>query len=172
MEVAAKRDEGQGVNVSQTINLGWFYLRTGQNLQAIEVVKSLEPGTASPFGVMQAMHVRACAGAALGDDRVAGSAFAHMEQNWRDAPLTWVEAQACRGDADGAADTLLLILADEEMSVSAVKALHTYLVDQQATPYDRRIADVISVAFARSDVIAARDGIARALVLPTLSGQF
>lgn len=172
MEIAAKRDEGAGVNVSQTINLGWFYLRAGRNEQAIEAVKSLEPGTASPFGVMQAMHVRACAGAALGNAGVAGLAFAHMEQNWRDAPLTWVEAQACRGDADGAANTLLLILADDELSEDAVSALHTYRVAQQSTDYDRRIADVMSRAFARPDVIAARDRIARGLVLPTVSGQF
>ncbi|MFN3669357.1 MAG: hypothetical protein ACK4VY_08625 [Brevundimonas sp.] len=172
MEIAAKRDEGAGVNVSQTINLGWFYLRAGQNALAIETVKSLEAGTASPFGVMQAMHVRACAGAALGDARVAGLAFRHMEQNWRDAPLTWVEAQACRGDADGAANTLLLILADDELSPSGVSAMHTYRVEQRATDYDRRIAETLAVAFARSDVVAARDRIARALVLPTLNGQF
>lgn len=172
MEMAAKRVEGAGVNVSQTINLGWMYLRAGQNERAIEAVKSLEPGTASPFGVMQAMHVRACAGAALGDERIAGVAFSHMEQNWRDAPLTWVEAQACRGDADGAADTLLLILADENLAGGGVSALHTYLVEQRATDHDRRIAEVLSRAFARPDVVAARDRIARALVLPTLSGQF
>lgn len=172
MEMAAKRVEGAGVNVSQTINLGWFYLRAGQNQRAIEAVKSLEPGSASPFGVMQGMHVRACAGAALGDERIAGVAFSHMEQNWRDAPLTWVAAQACRGDADGAADTLLLILADEDLASSGVAALHTYLVDQRATDHDRRIAEVLSRAVARPDVIAARDRIARALVLPTLSGQF
>lgn len=172
MEIAAKRDEGAGVNVSQTINLGWFYLRAGQNELAIEAVKSLAPDTASAFGVMQAMHVRACAGAALGNEGVAGLAFAHMEQNWRDAPLTWVEAQACRGDTDGAADTLLLILADEELSERAVTALHTYQVEQRATDYDRRIADVMSRALARPDVIAARDRIARGLVLPMVSGQF
>jgi len=172
MEIAAKRNEGAGVNVSQTINLGWFYLRAGRNTQAIEAVKSLEPGTASPFGVMQAMHVRACAGAALGNAGAAGLAFTHMEQNWRDAPLTWVEAQACRGDADGAADTLLLILADEELSERAVAALHTYQIEQNATDFDRRTADVLSRAFARPDVIAARDRIARGLVLPIVSGQF
>lgn len=172
MEIAAKREEGAGVNVSQTINLGWFYLRAGQNGPAIETVKSLEQGTASPFGVMQAMHVRACAGAALGDERIAAPAFAHMEQNWRDAPLTWVQAQACRGDADGAADTLLLILADEELAEGAVAAMHTYRVEQRATDFDRRIADVLSVALARPDVIAARDHIARPLDLPTVSGQF
>jgi hypothetical protein len=172
MEIAAKRDEGDGVNVSQTINLGWFYLRAGRNEQAIEAVKSLEPGTASPFGVMQAMHVRACAGTALGNAGAAGLAFAHMEQNWREAPLTWVEAQACRGDADGAADTLLLILADEELSERAVTALHTYQIEQNATDYDRRTAEVLARAFARPDVIAARDRIARGLVLPIVSGQF
>jgi len=172
MEIAAKRDEGDGVNVSQTINLGWFYLRAGRNEQAIEAVKSLEPGTASPFGVMQAMHVRACAGTALGNAGAAGLAFAHMEQNWRDAPLTWVEAQACRGDADGAADTLLLILADEELSERAVVALHTYQIEQNATDYDQRTAEVLARAFARPDVIVARDRIARGLVLPIVSGQF
>lgn len=172
MEIAAKRDEGDGVNVSQTINLGWFYLRAGQNERAIEAVKSLQADSASPYGVMQAMQVRACAGAALGDARIADPAFAHMEQSWRDAPMSWVEAQACRGDADGAADTLLLMLADEEMADSAVEALHTYGVQQRATEHDRRIADRLAVAFARPDVIAARDAIARPLVVPTASSQF
>jgi hypothetical protein len=95
-----------------------------------------------------------------------------MEQNWREAPLTWVEAQACRGDADGAADTLLLILADEELSERAVTALHIYQIEQNATDYDRRTAEVLARAFARPDVIAARDRIARGLVLPIVSGQF
>ncbi len=172
MEIAAKRDEGDGVNVSQTINLGWFYLRAGQNERAIEAVKSLQPDSASPFGVMQAMQVRACAGAALGDSRVAGPAFAHMAENWRDAPISWVEAQACRGDVDGAAETLLLMLADVELADSAVGALHTYGVEQRATDYDRFIADRLSLAFTRPDVVAARDAIARGLVVPTASGQF
>lgn len=172
MEIAAKRDEGGGTNVSQTINLGWFYLRAGENQKAIEAVKSLQAGSASPFGIMQAMHVRGCAGVALGEERIAGPAFAHMEQNWRDAPLTWVEAQACRGESDGAADTLLRILGDEDLSDRAVGAMHTYLVSQRATEFDRRVADALAVAVARPDVVAARDRIARALVIPTLSNQF
>jgi len=45
-------------------------------------------------------------------------------------------------------------------------------VNQHATAYDRRIAEVLTRAYARPDVVAARDRIARALVLPTVSGQF
>lgn len=161
MQAAAKRDEGGGSNVSQTINLGWFYLRTGDNAQAIATVKTLNPDSASEYGVMQAMHVRACAAEAMGDPATAAPAFAHMEQNWRHAPLTWVEAQACRGDADGAADTLLLILADETLADSGVGTLHNYQVDQRATDYDRRVGAVLAVAYARPDVVAARDRLAR-----------
>ena len=106
------------------------------------------------------------------DQVTAAPAFAHMEQNWRDAPLTWVEAQACRGDSDGAADTLLLILADEALADSAVATLHRYEVNQTATDYDRRVGEVLAVAYARPDVVAARDRIARALTVPTTGSQF
>ncbi|HYC75320.1 hypothetical protein [Brevundimonas sp.] len=172
MQAAAKRDEGSGGNVSQTINLGWFYLRAGDNARAIATVKTLDSDMATGYGVMQAMHVRACAAHAMGDRVTAGPAFAHMEQNWRDAPLTWVEAQACRGDADGAADALLLILADESLADSGVSTLHSYEVNQRATDYDRRIAEVLAVAYARPDVVAARDRLARALTVPTAGAQF
>lgn len=172
MQAAAKRDEGGGGNVSQTINLGWFYLRAGDNARAIATVKTLDPGSASGYGVMQAMHVRACAAEAMGDQVTAAPAFAHMEQNWRDAPLTWVEAQACRGDADGAADTLLLILADEALADQGVGVLHTYQVNQRTTDFDRRVAGVLAVAYARPDVVAARDRVARIFSLPTTGPQF
>ena len=172
MQAAAKRDEGAGVNVSQTINLGWFYLRVGDNAQAIATVKTLDPETASGYGLMQAMHVRACAAEAMGDRTTAATAFTYMEEHWRDAPLTWVEAQACRGDADGAADTLLLILADDTLADRGVEALHTYLVEQRATDYDRRINDVLAVAYARPDVVVARDRVARAFTVPTIGSQF
>lgn len=172
MEIAAKRDEGAGDNVSQTINLGWFYLRAGENTRAIATVKSLTRENASPYGLMQAMHVQACAGLASGDARVADPAFAYMEQNWRDAPLTWVEGQACRGDSDGAANTMLAMLADKELAAQAVSALHDYTVDHQATDYDRQVSAVLAVAYARADVVAARDRIARGLTIPTMSGQF
>lgn len=172
MQAAAKRDEGSGGNVSQTINLGWFYLRAGDNARAIATVKTLDSNMATGYGLMQAMHVRACAAHAMGDRATAEPAFAHMEQNWRDAPLTWVEGQACRGDAEGAADTLLLILADETMADSGVGTLHSYEVSQRATDYDRRIAEVLAVAYARPDVVAARDRLARALTVPTTGAQF
>lgn len=172
MQAAAKRDEGSGVNVSQTINLGWFYLRAGDNARAIATVKTLESDMASGYGVMQAMHVRACAAQAMGDQTTAAPAFAHMAEHWRDAPLTWVEAQACRGDADGAADTLLLILADEALVDSGVAALHNYQVEQRATDYDRRIGDALAVAYARPDVVAARDQVARGFSVPTTGSQF
>lgn len=172
MQAAAKRDEGGGSNVSQTINLGWFYLRIGDNARAIATVKTLDPETASGYGVMQAMNVRACAAQAMGDQATAAPAFAHMEQNWRDAPLAWVDAQACRGDADGAADTLLLILEDEKLADSGVGILHHYQINQRSTAYDRRIGDVLTAAYARPDVVAARDRVARAFTLPTTGPQF
>lgn len=172
MQAAAKRDEGAGGNVSQTINLGWFYLRAGENAQAIAIIKTLDTELTSGYGVMQAMHVRACAAEAMGDQMTAAPAFAHMEQNWRDAPLTWVEAQACRGDADGAADTLLIILADETLADRGVATLHRYQVNQLSTDYDRRINEVLAVAYARPDVVAARDRVARALTVPTTGAQF
>ncbi len=172
MQAAAKRGEGGGGNVSQTINLGWFYLRTGDDARAIATVKTLDPDLASAYGIMQAMHVRACAAEAMGDQATAAPAFAHMEQNWRDAPLTWVEAQACRGDADGAADTLLLILADETLADRGVGTMHGYQVNQRNTDYDRRTGEVLAVAYARPDVVAARDRVARAFTLPTTGPQF
>ena len=173
MQAAAKRDEGLGgANVSQTINLGWFYLRAGDNARAIATVKTVDPDMATGYGVMQAMHVRGCAAEAMGDQATAAPAFSHMAQNWRDAPLTWVEAQACRGDADGAADTLLLILADETLADSGVGTLHGYQVMQRATDYDRRVGEVLAAAYARPDVVAARDRVARAFTIPTTGAQF
>ena len=172
MQAAARRVEGEDVNVSQTINLGWLYLRVGRNAEALAAVADVSADDASPFGVMQATEVTACAAYALGDMTTATKAHAYLVEHWRDAPLALQESLACRGDADGMAALLIRRLEDPELADAALAELHDYLPTPNPTAFDARMIALNETVAARPDVVAARDRVGRVLTVPSLPGLF
>jgi len=169
---AAARTENGAPNISQTINLGWLYVRTGRDAEAMAAVAGIEEGDASPFGLMQATQVRACASVGLGDTAGADAAFAYLEEHAADAPAALYEALACRGDVDAMAAILLAQFDDPEAADNAVSAMHAYLPPSNPTAVDARLAAADAAARARPGILAARDRVGRGFTLPTLGGQF
>lgn len=169
---AAARTENGEPNISQTINLGWLYVRTGRNAEALAAVADIGEGDASPFGLMQAVQVRACAAHAAGDAAVADVAFAWLTEHAADAPTALYEAMACRGDADVMARVLLGQFDDPEAADGAVAGMHTYLAGSNPTAVDARLAAMDAAVRARPEIVAARDRVGRGFTVPTLAGQF
>lgn len=172
MREATLRVEVEDGNTSQTINLGWMYLRTGRNAEALAAVADIDEGDASPYGLMQAAQVTACAAQALGDTLVANKAQAYLAEHWRDAPTAAYEALACKGDADAMAALLIRRLEDPELAETTLGDLHIFLPAPNPTAFDARIIAITTEVQARPDVIAARDRVGRVLTLPVLGGQF
>ena len=172
MRAAAARKEGEGVNVSQSINLGWFYLRLGRNADALAAVAAVPDDGISPYGRMQATQVRACAADALGDTATADKAHAWLAEHWRDAPVAAYEARACRGDEDGMAAALIRMFEDPEYDASAVEMMHAHLPPSRPTAFDQRMGAMADRVLSRPDVVAARDRVGRALEVPTVGQQF
>lgn len=163
--------------VSFAINLGWNLVRLDRPREALDAVASVNDEDASGYGRMQAAVVRACAGQALGDaDPAVAEAtravFDYMAEHWRDAPSTWAEALACRGDEAAIADLYLRRLADPQLDAAAVASMHAYLPNPRPTPFDARILAVWQAAVSRPEIEAARDAVGRRLEIPLLRDGF
>lgn len=170
---AAGRLENGGRNISQTINLGWTYLRLGRSEEAMTAVAGMVAGDdISAYGVMQAVQVRACAAHALGDTTTVEASMAHLSGNWDDAPGAYLEALACVGDIDGMAELTIRRLGDPDHVDQALADLHDYLEPGVQTEHDRRVRAALIEMRSRDDVIAARDAVGRQLTLPTRGSQF
>ena len=158
--------------VSHTINLGWLNLRQGRPSEALTSVSAFEAGDASPYGVMQAEQVRACAGHLAGQSADADAALAYMRDHWRDAPAAYQYTLACRGDGDAVAELLIRRLQDPALAAEAVAEFHDRLQQPNPTAFDARIDRLNRDARARADVRAAFDAVGRPFAIPTLSAQF
>ncbi|MDQ8029885.1 MAG: hypothetical protein REJ23_14255 [Brevundimonas sp.] len=172
MQAAMARSEGGVPNVSQTINLGWLYMRMGRNAEAVEAVSEVTEGAVSPYGMMQALQVRACAAAAMGDEATAAPAFAHLAENWKDASAAAYGALACRGDEEGMAALMIARLTDPKTADDTLQALHTYIDTPNMTAFDIRLSEVHRRVIARPEVIAARDAVGQVYEVPTIGPEF
>ena len=158
--------------VSHTINLGWLNLRQGRPSEALAAVSAFEAADASPYGVMQAEQVRACAGHLADQPAVAEPALAYMRDHWRDAPAAYQYSLACRDDADAVAELLIRRLRDPALAAEAVAEFHDRLQAPRPTAFDARIDRLNREVRARAEVQTAFDAVGRAFAIPTLSSQF
>ncbi|MNJ28759.1 hypothetical protein D3C77_233060 [compost metagenome] len=157
--------------VSYAINLGWLHLRQGRPWEALAAVSGVKAADASPYGVMQAEQVRACAGY-LASQPSADAALAYMREHWRDAPAAYQYTLACRDDADAVADLLIRRLQDPTLAAEAALEFHDRLQPPNPTAFDAQIDRLQRQVRARPDVRAAFDTVARVFVVPSLSAQF
>ena len=171
LAAAARFEEGRK-DLSQTINLGWLFLRLDRNAEALATTESVDESADATFDVMLTIQIRACAATALGDAPVAEAAYAYLAANWRVAPRAVMDAVLCRGDVDGAAVRMVQRLDDPDLSAEALSELHHYLPPPAPTPFDARLNAGDAAIAARPEVIAARDRVGRVFSIPTLGGQF
>lgn len=163
---AALRTEYGRPNVSQTINLGSMLLRLERFSEALEAVAAIEGGQVSGFGLMLTLKIRACAAHALSDEATAATLFERLEAEWRDAPSATYAALACRGDEDGMARLLVEMLADPEHQEIGVAYMHRYLEPTPISAFERLMFERHHRVVSRTEVIAARDQVARVYDIP------
>lgn len=119
---------GGGVNVSQTINLGYAHLRFGHPDRALETIATFDNRrySASPYGEMEKRLVRGCANAALGNTSSLKADIGFAKSHSRDHAAAWTGILLCADDMDGAAASMVARLDDPERRVAALLELSDY----------------------------------------------
>nr|WP_293854673.1 tetratricopeptide repeat protein [Sphingomonas sp. SCN 67-18] len=125
---AMKFKEGDGRNVSQTINLGYAQLRFGRPADALATVSLLKPESAelSPYGRMEMRGLQGCARLALGQAASAKDDLDYAAAHEQDNPGVLTMLRLCAGDLDGAAAAIIHRLDDPELRPAALRYLSDY----------------------------------------------
>jgi tetratricopeptide (TPR) repeat protein len=108
---AAQRMEDGGPNVSNVINLAWFYAEAGRSEEALATLRGVGPEM-SPYGWMQMHGARHAAALHKGDAIIANESFAYLEAHRNDALDTWQWALVRADRPDEAASLLIERLRD------------------------------------------------------------
>lgn len=153
---AMKFKEGDGRNVSQTINLGYAQLRFGRPGDALATVSLLKPESAklSAYGWMEMRGLQGCARLALGQAAAAKDDLDYVAAHEQDNPDVLTMLQLCAGDLDGAAAAIIRRLDDPELRPAALRYLSDYdppPASYPVSPVDTRRGELK----ARPDVQAA-----------------
>ena len=170
--IAVERPEYGGPNLSQAINLAWFYLRTDRLAEAKAVADPLIERDNGKYARMRVLHIRACVAHALNDSATVEAALTELRDNWKDSPSNYYDALACTGDEEAMAALILELLADPERQQYAVAWMHTYRDIGFQTDFERRISGHYDRVKARPDLVAARDQVAHGFDLPTIVGPY
>lgn len=169
---ASRRPEGGTMNVSHAINLGALYNRIDRPADALEAVIDIVDGTASPFGMVQAALVRACAYAALGRQADLKATEAWIMAHAADDPDAVVQVAACTDNQSAAANDLIARLDDPVRRADALLAVQDYLPSPAPTAHDARVILFAQALRNRADVRAAIDRAGYVRSWPTIGPQF
>ena len=154
-EMTAAQDLATDDKASQTINLADLDYQMGKPQAALDAVKDIDDGNASPYGVLSADEARACAYAALKDTAHLNATLdyvrAHIGDGWGPARA----ALECAGDSDGLARDLIARLDDPDTRVDALTSVQTYLPLPHPSAAQSQMAAVWAGVLARDDVKAA-----------------
>lgn len=156
LQAAVKLGEGgnDSPNVSQRINLAELYCDLDRPKDALAEITQLDPSHASPYGVMQAEHVRFTAAVLLGDRPEAARALAYLREHRLDAPLTFEQALLDENLLDEAAKSLVDRLNDPTTRSAALMSIQRYL-DEPEPKRVRVIRERWQRVVARPEVKAA-----------------
>ena len=141
--------------VSQRINLGDFLYRLQRSQAALDEVKDVAVADASPYGLMEAEEVRACAYAQLGYKARLRTSLDLMHTHRDEAVEPLRTALQCADDEDGLAALIRERLDDPLTRNAELTFVQTYLPEPHATPYDEVMQSRLHAVLARSDVRAA-----------------
>lgn len=170
MQKGGALNEGQGPNVSQTINLAHLQLRIGRSEDAVRTLAAFDAAAGhdiSPYGQMALRSSRACARAFTGRKAEALEDAAYMRARKLDAPYSLYRALACVGDMDAAAAALIELFDDPDRSATMLVRFGDYDAPPVARA-DNPLEKLEQALKARPDVQAA---IARAGGVPRFRVQ-
>ncbi len=153
--VLARQLSGSDDKVSQTINLADIYYEMGKPQDALDTVKDMDAGTASPYGVMSADEARACAYAELGDGEKLAETLhyvtAHIDDGWEPAR----SALLCAGDVDRLAMHVIARLDDPDTRVETLVSAQDYMPLPHPSAMQTKMAGTWAKVMGRDDVTAA-----------------
>jgi tetratricopeptide (TPR) repeat protein len=166
---AAKRPEGTGSNVSQTLNLGVLYGDLGKPKEALETIKDVE--FASEYGLMVRENIKSCAYAQLGDSINLSSSMKVMKEHAAKAPFDYFEALICANYLDDSAKFLIQELSDPLARRDILVRLQTY-ADARIYPSETENQHRRRTVLARPDVQAKINEVGRIQVVPLVGDVF
>jgi tetratricopeptide (TPR) repeat protein len=148
-------NSNQSDPVSQTINLGDLYYEMGRSRDALDAVKDIDSKRSSPYGMMAAEEVRACAYAQLADAANLAKSLEYMKAHADDGYGPLRSALLCAGDIEGLAKLLITHLDNPDTRASTLADVQTYIPQPHPTDWDKKMAANRDAALARADVRAA-----------------
>lgn len=157
-ELAARRPEQGGMNVSQLINLGELYADLNQPDKAADAIAEI--GDMSPYGRMQLESVKLRIAVEKNDDAAVVAAMAYLREHRADAIATWEDALLLRGELDAAAALLIERLENPAWRNRALLDMQHY-AQVIETPVDKVIHDRWDTITARPDVQAVMRKVGR-----------
>lgn len=160
MQQGVEAGERGSDNVSQLLNRSADLVRFGRPAEALEHIERLNLAATSPYGQMVALRVKACAQGALGDTAAMRTTLSQIRRREEDSFLQVREAALCANDLDWAARTFIHELQSDNRG-NAVLSLQRYLDDEPKTAHEQLIEGRRQAMYARRDVAAAIDRIAR-----------
>lgn len=131
MTRAARRPEGGGVNVSQSINLAGLYTDLDEPDKAAAVM--VEPGEMSPYGSMQLHYVRLQIAIEKADTPSITKHLAYLSEHRADDIGTWQRALLRNGDLDAAAALLIQRLKAPDWRNQALVDVQSYAHGQRTS---------------------------------------
>jgi hypothetical protein len=121
---AANRKENGQRNVSNIINLAWFYAEANRNDEALAVL--LDLGEMSPYGHMQMHGARYIAALQKGDAVIAGESLEYLDKHRKDSLDMWQWTLVRANRLDEAAALLIERLRDPVLRNDALCDLQDY----------------------------------------------
>jgi hypothetical protein len=156
LRVAAQAQEDGSRNVSNVINLAWFYAEAGRSEEALATLQEVGRDM-SPYGFMQMHGARHAAALQSGDAAIAGESLAYIEKHRDDSLDTWQWALVREDRLDEAASLLIERLQDPVMRGDALYDLQDF-ADPPPAPqralWNERWEQIKSRADVREAVVA------------------
>jgi hypothetical protein len=122
---AADRKEGGDRNVSNIINLAWFYAEAGRSDEALATLLDIGQDM-SAYGFMQMHGVRYAAALQRGDAQIANESLAYIVEHRNDAMDLWQWTLVRANRLDEAAALLIERLRDPMLRGQALDDLQDY----------------------------------------------
>lgn len=166
---AARRPEGGGMNVSQTLNLARVLARLGRVDEAEAAMEDVEG--ASLYGRMQLAFNRLIVAHVRGDKETVAAQLEIMRTDRSVALSSYQAALVIAGQPDTAAALLIERLRDESWRRSALSSMQSYTEVAQ-TPLDKAHMTRWREILAREDVRAALDKVGRIEQVPFANPLF
>lgn len=154
-QAAALLEEGHP-NVSNAINLAFFYVGFGRSSEALKALgpRLVKGSDVSSYGAMQVRFVLHAAALARKDARAARESLDYMREHQSDAVKTYEESLLVAGNLNEAAGLLTRRLKDPALRAEALADVQEYR-EPALSPLDRKIREGWRSLRERSDVRAA-----------------